>query len=77
MTASTTCSAFSPSRALQIGSASPRITAAKWLTWLASGSLRSMLSTVVFIGSHHERVPANVLTRMAGTDSDPSVPAMW
>jgi len=76
-TASTTRSVFRPSRPLQIGCASPRMTAAKWATWLASGSLRSTASVAVSNGVHHDGAPGKVRTRMVGTDSDPLVPAMW
>ena len=53
------------------------MTAAKWATWLASGSLRSTASVDVSNGVHHDGAPGKVRTRMVGTDSDPLVPAMW
>src|SRR4051794_9325894 len=75
--ASTTLRAFSPSRPLQIGSASPRMTAAKCVIWLASGSLRSRSTVELSNGSHQERVPGKTMSRMVGTDSEPVVPARW
>lgn len=76
-TAATTFRVFSPSRPLQIGCVPPpRMTAAKWAIWLASGSLRSTASVAVSNDSHHEAVPGKVRTRIVGTDNDPLVPAM-